>query len=143
MRVLFDTSVLIASAFTGHPKHQICLAYLQQVQSGELTGLLATHTLAEIYSVLTRMPKTNVSPKLAEQFIQENLKPFVMVELSTDDYQAAIRMMVSLNLPGGGIYDAVIAQAAISAKADQLLTLNEKHFNRLGQEVSGIIRSLY
>ncbi len=32
--------------------------------------------------------------------------------------------MVSLNLPGGGIYDALIAQAALKANVDRLLTLN-------------------
>ena len=47
--------------------------------------------------------------------------------------------MVSLNLTGGAIYDALIAQAAIKAKVDQLLTLNPNHFTRLGNEVGRLI----
>jgi predicted nucleic acid-binding protein len=48
--------------------------------------------------------------------------------------------MVSLNLPGGGIFDALIAQAALKANVDQLLTLNPKHFNRLSQTVASLVR---
>ncbi|MGK7893440.1 MAG: hypothetical protein AB4372_07405 [Xenococcus sp. (in: cyanobacteria)] len=44
--------------------------------------------------------------------------------------------MVRLNLPGGGIFDAIIAQAALKVKVDIILTLNPNHFNRLGKEVA-------
>lgn len=46
--------------------------------------------------------------------------------------------MATLNLPGGGIFDAVIAQAALKAKVDILLTLNPNHFTRLGNEIANI-----
>jgi predicted nucleic acid-binding protein len=90
---------------------------------------------------LTRIPQLSVTPSLAETFIQEHIQYFEIVTLSAADYQAAIRMMVAAKLPGAGIYDAVIAQAAIAAKADQLLTLNLKHFKRLGSEISSIART--
>ena len=48
--------------------------------------------------------------------------------------------MTLLNLPGGGIFDALIAQAAVKASVDVLLTLNPKHFVRLGDEVSSIVQ---
>ena len=35
-------------------------------------------------------------------------------------------------LPCGGIFDALIAQAAHRAEVDVILTLNAKHFVRLG-----------
>jgi hypothetical protein len=44
--------------------------------------------------------------------------------------------MTSLNLPG----DALIAQAAVKAGVDLLLTLNAKHFVRLGEEIKAIVR---
>ena len=43
--------------------------------------------------------------------------------------------MVRLNLPGGGIFDTIIAQAALKAKADTILTLNPNHFTRLGKDI--------
>jgi predicted nucleic acid-binding protein len=48
--------------------------------------------------------------------------------------------MVSLNLPGGGIYDALIAQAAIKANVDVLLTLNANDFTRLGEDVAQLVQ---
>ncbi|MBW4566670.1 MAG: hypothetical protein KME31_01245 [Tolypothrix carrinoi HA7290-LM1] len=56
------------------------------------------------------------------------------------DYQATIARMVSLNLPGGGIYDALIAQAAIKANVDVLLTLNANDFTRLGEDVAQLVQ---
>lgn len=44
--------------------------------------------------------------------------------------------MVHLNLTGGSIYDALIAQAASKAKVDMLLTLNPNHFTRLRDTIA-------
>lgn len=46
--------------------------------------------------------------------------------------------MVSLNLPDGGIYDALIAQAALKANIDRLLTLNPNDFVRLGENIASL-----
>jgi len=44
--------------------------------------------------------------------------------------------MASLQLPGGGIFDALIAQAAIKISADRLATLNPKYFTRLSSTIA-------
>ncbi|MGI8499563.1 MAG: hypothetical protein ACR2LR_00255 [Hassallia sp.] len=72
----------------------------------------------------------------AQRLIDENLNLFVAIPLTADDYQQAIACMVGLNLPGGGIFDALIAQAALKAGVDILLTLNPNHFTRLGQDLA-------
>jgi predicted nucleic acid-binding protein len=48
--------------------------------------------------------------------------------------------MVAFNLPGGGIFDALIAQAALKAEADALLTMNAKHFTRLGEAIAARVQ---
>jgi hypothetical protein len=48
--------------------------------------------------------------------------------------------MVSLNLPAGGIYDGLIAQAALKAGVDVLLTLNPNNFTRLGEDVRQLVQ---
>ncbi|MCC5637464.1 hypothetical protein LC593_16760 [Nostoc sp. CHAB 5844] len=48
--------------------------------------------------------------------------------------------MTTLNLPGGAIFDALIAQAALKAQVDVLLTLNPNHFTRLGNAIAQIIQ---
>jgi len=141
MKVLFDTSVLIAALEDSHPRYGVCLPWLQRVQASEIDGYISTHTFAELYSVLTRLPvKVPIAPVIAQRLIDENLNLFVAIPLTVDDYQKAIACMVGLNLPGGGIFDALIAQAALKAEVDILLTLNPKHFTRLGENVAQLVQ---
>jgi predicted nucleic acid-binding protein len=137
MKVLFDTSVFVAAFEVSHPRHGVCLPWLQRVQEKEISGYLSTHTFAELYSVLTRLPvKPTIAPAIAQRLIDENLRLFVAIPLTAHDYQQAIACMVELNLPGGGIFDALIAQAALKAEVDVLLTLNPGHFTRLGKDLA-------
>ncbi len=48
--------------------------------------------------------------------------------------------MVQLDLPGGGIFDTLIAQAALEINASQLLTLNPKHFTRISPTVANLVK---
>lgn len=98
MKCLFDTSVLIAALLTGHTHHSACLPFLLQAQSQPIQGLIATHTLAELYSVLTRIPKTKISPAVAQNLIRDNLQTFETVSLTAEDYTAAIDLMVQRQL---------------------------------------------
>jgi predicted nucleic acid-binding protein len=62
------------------------------------------------------------------------------IPLLSNDYQTAIAQMAALNLPGGGIFDALIAQAALKAEVNVLLTLNPNHFTRLGNVIANIVQ---
>jgi hypothetical protein len=44
--------------------------------------------------------------------------------------------MVALNLLGGGIFDALIAQPAVKAEVNVFLTLNPNHFTCLGNAIA-------
>ena len=141
MRTLFDTSVIVAAFEVSHPRHIVCLPWLQQAQTEQIQGFIATHTLAEVYSVLTRLPvRPRISPELAQRLITENLERFEVIPLTTEDYQMVVAQMVNLNLTGGGIYDALIAQAAVKAEVNTLLTLNPNHFNRLGEDIARLVQ---
>ena len=141
VKALFDSSVLIAAFLVTHPQHQACLPWLQQARTRQVKGYIATHSLAEVYSVLTRLPiRPRISPNLAQRLIRENLVKFEIVPLTDEDYQMAIAQMVSLNLTGGSIYDVLIAQAAVKAKVNRLLTLNPNHFLRLGEAVARLVQ---
>jgi predicted nucleic acid-binding protein len=140
MKALFDTSVLVAAILTGHEQHQSCVAILKQAQKLEVTGLVCTHSLAELYAVLTRIPQMKVPPTLAQSLLNNNLRSFEVIALLPEDYFSAIELMVQNQLPGGGIFDALIAQASLKTQADVLFTLNPKHFTRLGDIVAGRVR---
>ena len=141
MKVLFDTSVLVPAIVTRHAQHDVCWRWLEDARSAQFQGVVSTHTLTELYSVLTRLPyRPVISSSIAQRQIRENLQDFEKVALEMNDYDAAIDRMTLLNLPGGRIFDALIAQAAVKASVDVLLTLNPKHFVRLGEEVSSILQ---
>jgi hypothetical protein len=83
----------------------------------------------ELYSVLTCLPvRPTIAPAIAQRLLNENLRLFIAIPLTAHDYQQTIACMVGLNLPGSGIFDALITQAALKAEVDVLLTLNPNHF---------------
>lgn len=141
MRALFDTSVLVAAMVVTHKEHRVCVDWLDRAKTNQIQGLISNHTLAELYSVLTRLPSRPViSPALAQRQIYENLQGFEKINLTTADYNRAIALMTALNLPGGGIFDALIGQAVIKGEANALLTLNPKHFVRLGEPIEALVQ---
>ncbi|MBW4474080.1 MAG: hypothetical protein KME45_27455 [Stenomitos rutilans HA7619-LM2] len=89
--------------------------------------------------MITRMPsQPRMSPQEAKTLIENHLQYLEAIPLETANYQAAIAQMTALNLPGGGIFDALIAQAALKVAADQILTLNPRHFTRLDAAIAQI-----
>ena len=141
VKVLFDTSVLVAALIVNHPQHPICFPHLKAAESKQVQGFISTHTLAETYSVITRLPvKPRIAPAQAQSLITDISQYLNIVPLISDDYLAAIVQMATLNLPGGGIFDALIAQAALKADVDTLLTLNPNHFTRLGEAIANRVQ---
>lgn len=133
MKVLFDTSVLIAAMLPDHTSHDTAAAWLSRAKQGVLLSFVSGHSLAEIYAVLTRLPRTpRIHPSEAQQLIRENvLTHATVVTLSGENYLAIIDGLVQYNLTGGITYDAIIAKAAELSAVDYLLTLNIAHFERV------------
>jgi hypothetical protein len=73
-----------------------------------------------------------------QTLIERCLQYLEAMPLETADYRAAINQIAILNLLGGGIFDALIAQAALRTEVDRMLTLNPDHFNRLNAEIARI-----
>ncbi|MDV2995423.1 MAG: tRNA(fMet)-specific endonuclease VapC [Chroococcidiopsis sp. SAG 2025] len=141
MRVLFDTSVLVAAILVSHPQHPACFARLKAAESRQVLGFVSTHSLAEIYSVMTRLPvQPRITPHQAQSAIADVSQYLEIVPLLSDEYLAAIAQMVAINVPGGGIFDALIAQAALKAHVNILLTLNPNHFTRLGNAIANLVQ---
>jgi predicted nucleic acid-binding protein len=141
VKVLFDTSVLVAALIVSHPQHTICFPRLKAAESKQVEGFISTHTLAETYSVITRLPvQPRIAPAQAQSLVTDISQQLNSVTLISDDYLAAIAKMAALNLPGGGIFDALIAQAALKANVEILLTLNPNHFTRLGEAIGNLVQ---
>ncbi|MBK5257621.1 MAG: PIN domain-containing protein [Vicinamibacteria bacterium] len=143
MKVLFDTTVLVAGIVEAHPHHDRCLPWLQKTRGTPVDPYVTAHTLAELYAVLSSYPtRPRISPSMAARLVRENVSSRArVVTLTATDYLAAIDNMSELSLSGGVMYDALIVRAAQKVDADRLLTLNARDFLRIWPGGAGVIGS--
>lgn len=133
MRVFFDTSVLVASVVQRHESHARAYAVLDRVQSEKDEGFISGHSLAEMYSVLTKSPPPfRHSPEQALLSIEENVvKHFKIATLTGMEYAVLIRETALGGIQGGTIYDALLLKCAAKSAAEKIYTLNLKHFQNV------------
>lgn len=130
MRALLDTSTLIAAMLPDHKHHALALPWLSRAKSGAFEFVCSGHSLAEIYAVLTRLPRTPpISPAEAVRLIQENIPAHARIQaLFGDDYVLLLEWLAQNRIGGAAVYDAVIARAGELAGVDYLVTLNVADF---------------
>jgi predicted nucleic acid-binding protein len=135
MRALFDTSVIIAALVESHPMHERAFPWLKQAREKQLELIVASHTLAELYAVLSTLPlKPRISSSVAWRLVKENIESVgKVVSLTPAEYSSTIKRLSDMGLIGGIIYDALIARVAQKAKVEKLITLNTDHFRRVWQ----------
>lgn len=148
MKAMLDSSVLIAAMLPDHIHHLVAVPWLSTAKAGIFQFAVAGHSLVEVYSVLTRMPRT---PKITSSEAWEMLRDNVIsvaqiISLQDQDYPALLSELASLAVTGGAVYDGIIAKAAELAQVDQLVTLNDQDFQRvwpagIGRIVSPLVNS--
>ena len=123
--------------------HGVSVPWLRQGLAGEFELLIASHTLAELYAVLTTLPiRPRISPESASRLIAENLaRGAKIVALSAADYRQTVRRMVAMGLSGGVIYDGLIVRAAQKSRAERVLTLDLADFERVWPEGRHLLRT--
>jgi predicted nucleic acid-binding protein len=133
MKTLFDTSVIIAALVESHPMHKRAFPWLKMAKAKKFEMIVASHTIAELYAVLSTLPiKPRISPLNARKLISENIEPIgKIVSLTPEEYKSVINQISELALVGGITYDALIAKVAKKLKVERLLTLNIDDFHRV------------
>jgi len=133
MRVLFDTSVIVAAMVESHPCHEKGLPWLKKAHARKVELIIAAHTLAELYAVLSTLPvRPRISPGIAWHLIHKNIiSTAKIISLTPSEYSMAIKDLSEKGLSGGIIYDALIAKTALKAKVDRLVTFNKKDFEKI------------
>lgn len=132
MKAAFDTSALVASLVAAHPMHDRAAKWHRKALRGEIHMVVAAHTLAELYAVLTRLPvvprmELHVASRLVEQNIVAHA---TVVPLSGRDYRTLVTEAADRGVGGCMIYDLLVVHAARKAGADVIVTLDEEHFRR-------------
>lgn len=135
MRIFLDTNVLVSSVIKQHVFHERSFAVFESVLNRKSDGLVSSHSLAEMYSVLTRLPSPyRHTPEQALLSIEENiLKHFEAISLKPGLYAACLREAAVAGIQGGTIYDALLLKCAEIADANRIYTLNLKHFQALAK----------
>lgn len=133
MKALLDTSTLIAAMLPDHVHHAHALPWLSEAKSGAFEFVCSGHSLAELYAVLTRLPRTPpIGPEDALRLIQENVTSHAQVHsLSSDEYASLIELLAQNKIRGAAVYDAIIARIGELTGVDYLVTLNVADFQRV------------
>jgi predicted nucleic acid-binding protein len=138
--VFVDTTVLLAAATADHvhhaPSRKLVLGLRRQ------HGACAAHSLAELYSTLTRMPfpqRRNASQAMF--FVADVQARLTPIALTSGEYFAAISEYSAMGVVGGAIYDALIAHCALKARAEKIFTWNVRHFRQFGPDVEKKVRT--
>ena len=140
MKGFFDTSVLVPVFYGDHVHHQASLTLF--VRFDKTTGCCGAHSLAEVYSTLTRMPgKHRISAEQAMLFIGSIREKLSVITLGGDEYAESLQAASALGIVGGGIYDAMLARCALKASAEAIYSWNIRHYTLCGAELAGLLQT--
>lgn len=140
---LADTSCLVAAFCQWHAQHTVTLAeFAKRIDDGS-SLVIATHSLLETYSVLTRLPAPRrLQPAQAFTVIQTNLSQYQALTLADREYWALLQTCSERGWCGGVVYDALIVALARANQIPEILTHNQRDFSRLvGAETRIIVPS--
>lgn len=105
-----DTSVSVPYLMAAHEAHRLTRRHL-----GDRELVLPQHSLAETYSVLTRLPgDARLAPADAVTLLDANFGAPAL--LDPDEAIALPAVLAPLGIAGGAVYDALVALAARSSE---------------------------
>lgn len=133
MRFALDTSVIVAAVSTWHEHHAAALGELERRLDAGDEMVVAGHSAAEAYAVLTRLPAPHrLSVGDAHRLILVNfVENAAVIALAADGYRSLLDRARTLGIAGGQTYDLLIAETARLADVPLLLTFNDRHFRRV------------
>ena len=140
MKEFFDTSVLVAAFWRGHPSHESSLKLISAANTNKSS--CAAHTLAEVFATMTALPvKETIPPDQALLFVQETRQRCSIVTLTGEEYYGAIRDAAECGFTSGRVYDALLLRCARKVRAEVVYTWNVKHFRLVDPEMASRIRT--
>jgi len=121
VKAFFDTSVLVPVFYRPHTHHQESMKLF--LQADKQTACCGVHSLAELYSTVTRMPR-RINGDQAMVLVAEIRERLSIVALDVGEYVRALEKSAALGISGGSIYDALLAACAIKAGAETIYSWN-------------------
>ncbi len=137
--IYFDTSVIVAALEKRHIHYHSSVRLLRRHDGNSAST--ATHTLAETYAAMTRLPVSpRVSPAEALVLVQEISSRISVVDLTMAEYVETIKRAAAQGISGGTIYDALHLQCARKVNATAIYTWNIRHFRMIAPDLASIIQ---
>lgn len=138
---MVDSSCLIPAASPLHPHHAAALAEIEARLAEGHELVFAGASLAETYSVLTRITgAVRLSPANAARIIESWVEQATVAALPAEGYRTLHGRASDAAVAGGRIYDAVIALTAEFVGVDELLTFDARDFTGLSGVPVVVIR---
>jgi predicted nucleic acid-binding protein len=89
VKAFFDTSVLVGAFYGDHPRHTACLRLLED--ASKKTHFCAAHAVAELYSVMTRLPvRPRITPEQGLLFVENVRDHFSVITPSAAEQFEAV-----------------------------------------------------
>jgi predicted nucleic acid-binding protein len=130
-----DTSIIVAATLKAHVHHQRSLPLILNASSTD--SFCSVHTIAEVYSVVTRLPKPlRQAPETVNLFLDALGRRVSFVSLSYREYLETVDRLSKLKISGGQIYDALIVHCARKANAEKIYTWNLAHFRAIAPDLA-------
>lgn len=140
MKAFLDTSVLVATFYADHEHHPPSIDLFLRFRKKD--ACCGAHSLAEVYATLTGMPgRRRVSGNEALLFLGDIRERLTLVALGEREYFQIVEASAAANLTGGAIYDAILGQCALKAKADVIYTWNTEDFLRLPPAIADRVKN--
>lgn len=139
MTQYFDTSVLISAFVQSERRHEACAELVLNSSS----GCVLAHGMAECFSFLTggRLPR-QISAELAATIIETNIVNCMkVISLTAKETLQTLKAAQANGVRGSGIYDALHLAAARKVDAEEIYTLNLRHFQAFAPDLAGRIKS--
>ncbi len=139
-RYFCDTNALVATVCSWHEHHGRTLAELERRRRAGEELVLAAHSLAETYAVLTRLPAPNrLRSEDAIALLTANWRETTVISLNATETWSALHDAQRRGVVGGQTYDMLIAACALKAGATTILTWNERHFAAVARGIDIVV----
>jgi predicted nucleic acid-binding protein len=107
VKCFLDTSVLIAAFLEGDMHHADCRALLLQMRPE--TAACGAHSLAEFYSVLTRLPvPLRLRAEQAWLLLEDLHQRVTTIALTSAEHFHELKRIAEMGIQGGQVYDALL-----------------------------------
>mgnify|MGYP002778227063 CR=1 FL=1 len=133
MKYFLDTSVFISAFWGDQAEHESSVRLVKKA-TPQVAGC-AAHTVAEVYSTMTRLPvKPAIPAEQAVLFIRQIRDRFRVVALTEGEHFETVERLASRGVARSYIFDVLIVAAAVKSGAEWIYTWDVDDFQLVAPE---------